>query len=771
MPKRSRWQNTASRASRRDIRASILLADAYHASQQYAVAEATYAAALANCPQDDNDLRREILRLQAKNYSLSRQYRKAIPILDGLLKEQPADVGSRILLIETLIKVRCYDTAEAVAITPVDGENPRDRFALRTQLGYVRLEQGRWSDAADQFSALADASLQPPPDVAYGLYRAAGMLGQADWARYAFQLGPSRLAPPAYWTAVFASRAMAHCDCQTAAAVLDNALRNSPSNVVLLNMRGEAAELCDPGRTSVCDQDSPCGNPWFCSALRWSPANTRARLGLARSLSRDMAYDAAEIEYRRLVDQMPGDVNLTRELARMVEGNYGLAAASELYTAQHSVTPEDEEEAYVSQFDDDDDLANDDDDDDTVSEQTSTITGESEPLLFSQFLTTEFQANSLRGWHLYEAIPAYERLIEMEPWNDSALFGLAQAQSALGRTQCAIDTYQRLLDANPCHEDAATALLRNQLELQPKILPVVDYQTQFGRQGLANMTWLNLSLASRQSLGDEDEFFEWGYRQRLLQPTDDRADWGQIPFIRWQQKYATDSVMFVDLAVEQYQYGLKTRPTFRAGLDLLATDDFEAQVSGFLLNYYVCGEAIRQDIYTSGVQFDVVYRPQRLWTVAAYYRTAGFSDHNWVNWLNVNSANVLVEGRKQIRALIDVNYYGFTQQTIFGPIPGSLVGTIHPYWSPSSYSFNTVGFDWTEWLSRDRFKGANEHFYTVFCGAAIDSHGVPYFVANGRWQRDVSESLTWTLEFNVIRSPRQIYDAAGAMAYGVWRLW
>jgi hypothetical protein len=314
-------------------------------------------------------------------------------------------------------------------------------------------------------------------------------------------------------------------------------------------------------------------------------------------------------------------------------------------------------------------------------------------------------------------------------------------------------------------------LLRNQLELQPQIRSVVDYEKQFGRQGLANITWLNVALSMRHPLGDENEFFEWGYRQRLLQPTDDVADWGEIPFFRWQEKFSGDSLMFVEVAVEKYDYGLKTRPTFTAGLDLLNMDDFEARCSAFLQNYYVCGEAIRQDIYTTGIQLDALYRPRRLWTLAGYYRVANFSDNNWVNWVNLNSSNILLEGRHQIRAIVDCNVYGFAQQTIFGPIPGSLVGTIHPYWSPSGYVFTTAGLEWTHWLSRDRFKGANQHYYSVFSGAAVDSNGVGFFIANGHWQLDVSEALSWTADFNVIRSPNQVYDAAGAMASLVWRLW
>ena len=647
------------RANKHDVRATILLADAYHASQQYAHAEAIYAAALTQCPQNDTELRRTISRLQAKNYLLSRQYQQAASALNGLLEQQPTDVGSRILLVETLTKMRCFDAAKQVAAAAVDGQTPRDQVALQTQLGYVLLEQGYGAAAAAHFDSLIEATEQASPEIAYGLYRAAHMTSQPELARYASGLGPSRLAPEAYWAAVFANLAMTHCDCPSAATVVDGALRHSPGNLVLLNLRGEASQLCD----CRCDssslramRDECCGeeaassaNCWFITALRVSPTNVRARLGMARSLERHMAYDAAEAQYGIVVKQMPGDPNVTRELARMVQGNHGLEAARGLYASRPP--PEPVEADLGIEFEGDLDEAGPFSRDfDSADIPSSANSGEPEPMLFDQFLSMEFEATSVRGWHLYEAIPRLERLIEAEPWNDSALFNLAQAQNALGRTECAIETYRRLLALNPCHEDAATALLRTEMELHPKILTVVDYERQFGREGLANISWLNVSFAARHSLGDEEEFLELGYRERLLQPTDDRADFGQIPFFRWQQKYAGDSLMFVELAVENYQYGLQTRPTFRAGLELLTGDELDVMVTGYLENYYVCGEAIRQDIYTTGIQFDAVYRPHRLWTLAGFYRFANLSDNNWVNWLNFNSALVLKEGRKQIRA-------------------------------------------------------------------------------------------------------------------------
>lgn len=761
-----------------DLPAAILLGDVYHASRQFLFAEGAYAAALARCPATDEELRREIRRLQAKNDLLSRRFDRAIAILNGLIEERPSDVATRLLLMETLTEAKCYDAAAALARPGAHAQGSRDRVALETQLGYVLLKQGRWAQAAEQFRSLALDSKETSPDVAFGLYQSARMLNQPGLARQAMRLGPSPLAPGAMWGVIVAGRALGYCECQTAAAVLDDALRGSSANLVLLNLRGEAAQQCNCSCRSPdcrCCADkvhdtisgersgaAPPANRWFHAAIQISPTNVRARLGSARSFQKYLAYETAYCEYLELQRLMPQDVNVIRETARLVEDWRGLECASPIYADGQAALLQDAgfEAAQAPAI--------------AYPAVDEPIDAGREPFALapeSQLLSAEYDARYLRGWRLHQAIPAYQRLIDMEPSNEASVFDLAQCQSALNRTQCAVDTYERLLEADPCHQDAATALLRNQLEMQPKILGGFDYEDQRGRQGLANMTWYNYSMSARRPLGDENEFFEVGYRERILQPTDDRQDFGEIPYVRWQQKYALDSLAFLEVAVEKYQYGLKTRPTFTAGIDVLRQDDTEIRVSGFLKNYYVCGEAVRQDIYTTGIQIDGVWRPRRLWTLSGYYRLANFSDDNWVNWVNLNSARLIWQGRRQLRGLIDYNFYTFAQQTIFGPDPNSLVGTIHPYWSPSGYSVISSGLELTQWLSCDRFKGANEHFCMLYAGAAVDSNGVPYFLANCRWRRDLSERLTFTIDANLVRSPDQVYNAVGATTYGVLRLW
>ena len=107
-----------------DVEAGILLGNAYHAVRNFALAEASYNAALQDVSADGEELRRELLQLIAKNAFYGQKFDQAILILRQLLDERPTDFASRILLIETLIKTRCFEAAEE--LTRGTGDlNPR----------------------------------------------------------------------------------------------------------------------------------------------------------------------------------------------------------------------------------------------------------------------------------------------------------------------------------------------------------------------------------------------------------------------------------------------------------------------------------------------------------------------------------------------------------------------------------------------------------------------------------------------------------------------
>ena len=102
------------RADPHDIEAGILLGNAFHAGRSFFLADAAYVATLAECTDPAEPRRREIRRLMARNFTLSRRFDQAIPMLDALLAEKPNDIAARLLLVDTLTKARQFDAALAL---------------------------------------------------------------------------------------------------------------------------------------------------------------------------------------------------------------------------------------------------------------------------------------------------------------------------------------------------------------------------------------------------------------------------------------------------------------------------------------------------------------------------------------------------------------------------------------------------------------------------------------------------------------------------------
>ena len=330
-----------------DIEAAILLGNAYRASRQFFLAEAAYVAALEICTAVDETQQREIRRLLAKNRSQRRSFSEAICELEEMLATQPSDVATRLMLMEVLVDSKNYAAAENLSRSMPADAGPRDRFAMRVELAYLLLKQCRTMEALEEFKLLATDPNGHLPDVAYGLYRSASLLGQPDLARMALGLGPTRLAPVAAWGVAFANRATSFCDRDSAAAVLDDATKCAPGNPLLLNLRGEVAlssdcdcrrdgcPTCGPKLLRAFGQPHVASGPdadgWFQSSLQLSPTNVRSRLGLARTLARHLEFEHSVAEYQVLLKYLPCDVNLIRETARTIESWQGIEAAGPLY--------------------------------------------------------------------------------------------------------------------------------------------------------------------------------------------------------------------------------------------------------------------------------------------------------------------------------------------------------------------------------------------------------------------------------------------------------
>lgn len=768
------WTTAISIATRRlrdnphDLQACILLGDAYHASGQPLKANAVYTRALQLCGEDIAQ-QAELQRLIAGNLVDSDRYADAIPLLESLATSDPRDIASRLQLIQALTKARQFGLAENWArLRPTDTD-PRHRNALKTEAGFVLLKRGRFVDAAREFESLLRSPDEITPDAAYGFYRAQKQLGNLHAARGALLLGPTQFAPPALWTVVVSTRALAHCDCPLAGEVLDQFLKLDPHHQLALNLRGEAASQCDCSCSAGHDESgcelgdcqSCCGHTSggrFREVLYMNPANIRARLGLARTLATYHQFDEAYAEYMTLLNYAPDHLGIRRETGRMVDGWQGIHRAGSFFSHPGSAATE-----LDAIFNGHNEFGN-----GPIRLLAGTTSGESANSTAETLMSTEFQARWFRGWRNRCAIPMYEGVIATEPSNEDAYFELGQVYAGMNRTRCAIDAYSRMLKINPCHRQAWTAHNRLQLDLRPQLHVDFEYLSQDGRDGLADMRSTANSVSGRFMLGDVDEFLEIGYRHLVLRPTDDRFNHGNVAFTRIQERLTADWLAFGQIDVAEFDYGFSTRPNFEAGTQYTFFNDAFIRASAFLNNVIENGETIRQDIYRGGLQLSGGWQPHRDWSTSALYRWADYSDNNTLNEFALGGAYQILTGRRQLRALVDYNFLSYAERSRLsvGQTP-ALAGTVHPYFAPSGFSFASAGMEWKHWLGCDSFIGGQQQFYQLYLGGRFDSQSEAYLLFKSQFYYDIHDWLTWTVDAGMIRS--EVYDETTISTHGIIR--
>jgi hypothetical protein len=310
-----------------------------------------------------------------------------------------------------------------------------------------------------------------------------------------------------------------------------------------------------------------------------------------------------------------------------------------------------------------------------------------------KLLSLEGKAKSWKPWRPRAAIGPYQTLISMDRINEEAAFDLAQVHGRLNATCAAVRSFDRLLEVNPCHTEALGARARACLEMGQQSVSRVRLFDQRGRDGLASISRLRLETSGRTPLGDEDEYLNVGYAHQFLTTEDGNHIGGDIALIGADWKPSDYTRLFTHMELARYDEGLATRPLFKFGAQRTTCADVSWQCTGFLENVLENGESIAQDIHRYGVTADVRRMLNWRWRVAGAYRWADYSDDNTLHEFSISSnyLHCYGGGRRQLRSLIDFNFSDYSEQSLFGPVPGDLRGMIHPYFAPQSFGYLSIG--------------------------------------------------------------------------------
>lgn len=376
----------------------------------------------------------------------------------------------------------------------------------------------------------------------------------------------------------------------------------------------------------------------------------------------------------------------------------------------------------------------------------------------------EATAKGFRGIRNYSAVGAYKSLVEAEPANVDALFDLAQTLSAIGRTRDANRAYGDVLAADPLNREAIIALERGKADLAPSFRPSIGYEDERGRNGLAQMQRLRLNSLVTLPLGDANEFAGVGYSYLNLNPRDDRDLNGDIATVVFQKKLPMyDQLLFrTKTNYEQYASRLGNRVTTDTGLTYLG-DGYNLGLGGYVENVTASGESLRQDIYRYGFNLTGDYRVNRRVDVNGLYRYGYYSDSNNLHEFLLSAGYRFTPLPRQLRLVANVQGLFYSDRTINGPnAPFDLRGTIHPYFSPGSFTFYESRLEFTHIVGRDLFGGANNLTYVATYGLGYDNQSISYnrFRLDVTW--DVKSWLTGGLAAEYLYSGVYRYGAVSA---------
>ena len=759
-------------------RHSFAMAQLYHLVGQWVAAQSIYESMLMDRANDDEvrirlalllrekgDLHRaqaELSKVSVKSPygSLAQLERASTLILQGrpgkaaglcseIADMRPNDVAPVIGLVRAHLAMGNLDQARSLCQYFVD-KHPSDKMAIaqvRVVLGKTQLLSGDSVQASRSFQMAMREPSMHEPEAFYGLAKArargdlkvgneiarlsSNIATSGEGIRMRIELGKLALGEQDYKRAVY---------------YFSKALRWQPNNVAAKVLLGEAYNLA----LKAGEKTDPV--EVFSSVLSSDPGNTRARLGLARAYAIKREFPLALSAYDKVLAQDANYDYAAREHARTLFWDQQYEESFAAYRELIASLPNDD--MAIDFFDDPvDNLAD---------QAMSDFESNSE---FAQAVSLELIAKENMSWRPPLAQKALEDLAISEPSNQEVLFDLAQIEHRRGQTDDAILHYEELIKVAGGHQEAAKALAGARRELQPSFNIAFNNEERNGRDGLSFMDESSAIADTRFSMGRKNDTFGFGLGRRTYTPGVASPNTGgsntdplNANVVRFLGSKALGDNTVVDGVAEFHTYDTDDRLSERLYYDagVTYTSDSQTTVKFRLFSEPVAqnAETLIQDIYRQGGRVGVeMAMTRRLdWGVSGLI--ADYSDNNTRVEGNVFLAYEFTAAPTSLRVLVKADFIDASKETdptLLSTLP-NLSGLETPYFSPSAYSVFAVQSNWRHQLGKDWFTGADDMFYRVALGFAVDSNNVAYTEFDMGGGYDITDWLRLEFGLSLVRS-------------------
>ncbi len=767
-----------------DVEARLALAKLLQYIAEYEKAKAQYGAV----PPAGGRGRQARLGIASTLYD-QRRFGESAQCCERLLTEDPADGEAMARLVRDYIKMGACDKAIALGrgFLVKFGNLEPVAVPVRLVLGRALLECGRYPDAAQEYECLLARPGNRIPDAWYGLARALAKMNEPARADQALVAAFSEPGHETRNRLLIADLFYADYEDSRADELARSVLQHDPKNLAALIRLADAQlrEARPSGHIDAVVQTAK-------AILDLSPTNVRGQLALARAYSLAQDFQAAVAQYDRLLAVDPTFLVPLIEKARALFSAHRFAASAAAYGRAQQPEPEQllrdglaallllhpEFRPQLAPC-----LETGPGGHALAEELTKLAATLGDPaaqtavhalLLEAEAQASEVsvihleaEAKSLRDWRNFTAKPIYEKLVAAEPDSVEGFFDLGQVDGQLRQTHNAINAFSQILQIDPLNREAAIALERAELALNPSVSILANAFNQTGRQGEANDSRYRAGALFNYPIGEEDESVGLGYA---------RLDYRLPGFPSLQgdaytlniSKRVDDHLLLYELGnIEDYQNRISTRPTYEIGARWVVCDGTTVTANTFLNNVVENGESVQQDIYRVGGNLLVDSQLTRFWSAGGNYRFAYYADVNRLSEIYAHTDVLATLPPNQLKFVARLDYLTYDHQTVFGP-DGSIVGSIHPYFAPAGYTFCEGRVEYTHWFSRDFFTYSNQCYLSLQYGLGFDNNAIVYNDLRGILNWDVKPWLSLGIEAEAQIS--QVYNNQQLFGYLVLRL-
>ena len=728
-----------------DLRTRLVLGDVYlRASQLERSIDAfasVRAAALEPGVPNATALRVDATLSNARALAEAHRFDEALALLETSDFPAGASDGRLDTYLAVLSKARRYGLAVGHvrrALADALGDTGRE-IRLRSQLGLLLARNGQYASALQELAVAEQMADEPLPEAVYGKYQAYKMLGEHERMRSVFDeyLGP--FGADAFLRVRVAELATEDCDCCLARSALEPLDSLCDANPFIANRLGAACSMC-----ATCEAAPSCAG-YFQRALVASPNNVQALLGAGRTFARTKNYSQAYCYFQKAEAYLPHDLNLKREIGRMLRDWKGPEEASRIYDQALALTSTAPLLEAAKQ------------DPSSLPELKQEYEQRAD---YGAAIAGEKAGKQHAGWKPLSAVSVFEGVSWMEPHNEDAVFEIGQAFSQLERTYCAIQRYEQLLCMNPCHREAAVALDRNRREVSPQLHLFTRYRSQKGRQNLSTIDHFGVGAIMQYPLGDENEFLQIGYNRVTYAPPGATQLDGHVAMGRVQWKPVWPVLIFSEFDYEVYDYGFSPRWTFDVGSKFRYIENAEFRVHLRQENVIQNRVSIYRNVHRWGPEIGHFWQPTSRLEVDALVRYWEYSDDNASNEGGIHTGYQLTFGRDRLRWLTDFDWMAYRNETVFGD-PNDLETVSHPYFAPDLFWFVSGGFEHRHYFGCDTFKAGNRRWIEGYAGGRLDSDGVGYLAFRGEFNWDYFSRLSSSGYFEYLTSDTYTNGEAG----------